>query len=498
MEQLSIEALKKRKNVRTIAIQNDIANEMETLKAAKKYTLASPLAVWNPYQTMANSLYLAFELKEDQQLTYTIQAAGYPDFSKTAKQTNDGFLLLGFIPSIENILTLQIKEASGAVVEEQTFSVTAPDYDYTTLQLKKTTGTSKAELSDGLFALIGAGDGHTFLFDNSGVIRGDILTSSYRADRLIQMDDQFLFANANNQLVRMNALGKFEAFYDLAGYELHHDFCLANENTLLILASKKDRDTVEDIILTLDVTTGEYSELIDMKDLLSDYVKGLKTEGAEEVSALDWLHANSIQAINGDQLILSSRETSSIIKISSIYTKPVLEYIIGEKDVWANTAYTELLLTQIGDFPNSGGQHSVNYLTDEKLEDGQYYLYFYNNNLWWYASNPDYTGNIPAGTGEKKSGETSKYYKYLVNEQKGTYELVDSFDLPYSSIVSNVQSVADHFVINSGYNVHLAEEYTEDGELITSIDYSKLLDETEKTLGYRVFKYSFADFWFIK
>ncbi|MFK4566925.1 aryl-sulfate sulfotransferase [Enterococcus sp. UD-01] len=496
LEQLSVETLKERKNVRTLATQNDITNELETLKEAKEYSFAKPLAVWNPYQTIANSLYLAFELEEGQQLTYTIQADGYADFSKTAKQTDGGFLLLGFIPSTENILTLQIKDATDSVVKEQIFSVVAPDYEYTTLQLKKASGTSDTQLSNGLFALIGAGNGHTFLFDNSGVIRGDILTNSYRTDRIIQIDDQLLFANTNNQIVRMNALGKFEALYKLSGYELHHDFCLANENSLLILASKKNRDTVEDIVLTLDLTTGECKELIDMKDLLFDYVSDLETEDQDEDNTLDWLHANSIQVIDENQLILSSRETSSIIKINNVYTEPTLEYIIGEEDVWTNTTYKDHLLTQVGNFPNSGGQHSVNYLADDKLKDGQYYLYFYNNNLWWYASNPDYTGSIPTGTGEKESGEKSKYYKYLIDEEKGTYELVDSFDLPYSSIVSNVQSIADHLVINSGYNVHLAEEYTQDGELITSFDYSELLDETEKNLGYRVFKYSFDDFWF--
>ena len=32
-------------------------------------------------------------------------------------------------------------------------------------------------------------------------------------------------------------------------------------------------------------------------------------------------------------------------------------------------------------------------------------------------------------------GKNSKYYKYLVDENEGTFELVDSFKVPYSGYV---------------------------------------------------------------
>lgn len=48
---------------------------------------------------------------------------------------------------------------------------------------------------------------------------------------------------------------------------------------------------------------------------------------------LDWMHINTIQWMGGGQVLLSSRETSSIIKISDIYSAPAVEYIISDPAV---------------------------------------------------------------------------------------------------------------------------------------------------------------------
>ena len=491
---LTVQQLTAQETMQTAEAQQQVSEELATLTTEKDYTLSQPLAVWNPYGTVANSLYLSFEMEEGHQLSYTISAPGYEDFSKTAQQTAGAYLLIGFIPSVENTLTLTITDADQAVVTQQSYAVTPPDYPFETLQLQQTQGTTSEELGDGLYALIGAGTGHTFLFDNSGVIRADLLTSGYRADRIVETAGGLILANSNNQIVRLTPLGQLEWFYELSGYELHHDFALVDDATLLVLASKVGAATKEDQILRLDLESGEFSTLVDMTELLSEYVNIANTSDNED---WDWLHLNTIDLINEDEVVVSSRETSAIIKISNVYSDPTLDYLVGEEDIWADTSYSEKVLTQVGEFPNSGGQHSVTYQASDSLAEGQYYQYFYNNNVWWHASNPEYDGSIPEGTGDKEEGDKSMYYKYLVDETAGTYELVQSIDLPYSSIVSNVQQIGDdRLIINSGYNVHLVEEYTTDGTLIASFDYSDLLQETGMELGYRAFKLSFTNFWF--
>ncbi len=82
-------------------------------------------------------------------------------------------------------------------------------------------------------------------------------------------------------------------------------------------------------------------------------------------------------------------------------------------------------------------------------------------------------------------------YRYLINENDGTYELVDSFEVPYSSIVSNVSygPNSTNYVVNSGIS-NVFGEYDEDGVLIREFSY----DCTLQT--YRVFKLDFVGFWF--
>lgn len=92
------------------------------------------------------------------------------------------------------------------------------------------------------------------------------------------------------------------------------------------------------------------------------------------------MHINALQLVDKDSLIISSRETSTIIKINSIYDSPTVDYMIGSPLFWQESGYDEFLLTQIGDFSLNAGQHCVTYQQDDKLADGQYYLYFYNNN----------------------------------------------------------------------------------------------------------------------
>ncbi len=66
------------------------------------------------------------------------------------------------------------------------------------------------------------------------------------------------------------------------------------------------------------------------------------------------MHINTIQYIGNGSVLLSSRETSTIIKVDNIYDGPVVSYMIGEKDFWKDTSYVSLLLNKKGDFYNTG------------------------------------------------------------------------------------------------------------------------------------------------
>ena len=138
------------------------------------------------------------------------------------------------------------------------------------------------------------------------------------------------------------------------------------------------------------------------------------------------------------------------------------------------------------------GQHCVTYVEDNSLPQGQYYLYLYNNNLAVSTTQSDYDwkndSNYSNTYYSLKKG-TSYYYKYLVDENTRTVDLVSSIPVAYSGYVSSVQELDGNVIIDSGIAISWSE-YSQDRTLL----------RTFKTTGgkfvYRVFKYDYLDYWF--
>ena len=108
------------------------------------------------------------------------------------------------------------------------------------------------------------------------------------------------------------------------------------------------------------------------------------------------------------------------------------------------------------------------------------------------SSRDDFQVEVPeeVGTANMEDGVNSHVYYYLVDETAGTFTLVDSFDVPYSSLVSNAKWMGDTYVVNNG--VHQCyEEYDQQGNLIRQYKYTCTAN------GYRVMKDSFEGFWFL-
>ena len=81
-------------------------------------------------------------------------------------------------------------------------------------------------------------------------------------------------------------------------------------------------------------------------------------------------------------------------------------------------------------------------------------------------------------------------FVYRIDTNAGTVELVESFPVPYSSIVSNSTLNTDigHWTVNSGVAMVFGE-YDADGVLIRQYSYDCTMQ------GYRTFKYDYKGFW---
>lgn len=479
--------------------QQKIADELEKKKESQEYTLSNMLIEYNPFGTNTQSLYVYFETDSAVKVSYTIHVKedDIADFSRNVYQDEEyqkehEFQVIGLIPDTENTITFYITNEDGSTDTKEIVYEMGSLYGEEAVQLDTDVKQSADKLEDGLYVVLGNDSpsmDFMYYYDNNGVLRGEVPLLGYRSHRLIFDENSMYYSISEKKMAQVNRLGQVTKVYDLGNYKLHHDYVFDENGNMLILATDTTQDSVEDIVLKLDVNSGEVTEVLDLGDLFGEYKKTCVKNSSDE---LDWMHINTIQYIGNGSVLLSSRETSTIIKVDNIYDGPVVSYIIGEKDFWKDTSYVSLLLNKKGDFTIQGGQHTITYETDESLSDGQYYLYMFDNNIGISETRPDYDwSSIGLKVSSAVDGKNSKYYKYLVDENEGTFELVDSFKVPYSGYVSSAQETGDNVLVDSGLKGTFTEYDVDHKAIVTyKMDYEKFI--------YRVFKYKFDGFYFEK
>lgn len=503
-EQIHVVDNKKDVSMWNTDLQNTI--EKKIAKEAKKATFDDPFIIYNPYGTNTCAVNVYYTTKEASSMEYTISVDedGIPEFTRTAYNGQETgttktheYQIIGLIPNEVNTVTMRSKNSEGEVVDEYTFTITMKGLvTDSQSKLEITEGDSTQEISEGLYAVLGhdkAYNANVYIYDNDGIIRSELPLRGYRSDRILFIDDTMVYSYDFNKLVFVNRLGKIVRKINLGNYELHHDFEYDEiNNTILLLANELGTDTIEDVIIRVDLEDGAVTKLVDMKDLMPE-AKGMAVEPEEGNTyggdELDWIHLNTLDIIDGKDLILSSREYSTIIRLNNVYEQPEIAYFISDETVWNGTVYEDYMLDKVGDFVSQAGQHTVTYFEDPSLPDNQYYLYMFNNNYKGARTRPDFDWSAYVGAGTYSKGDNSYLYQYLVDEENGTYELVKKVALPYSSIVSSTQYYKENLVTSSGMS-HCFNEYDSEGKLIREYKYS-----AEK-YAYRVLKYSFDSFWF--
>ena len=496
-------------------VQNQIAAALEHAKSNKPesgWTAETPLAILSPFGTGGNDLYLYFETLFPTQVTYTIHVddAKIPDYTVTASngigaekyaKTHE-FLMIGLVPGYTNHVTMTMIGSHGKTRRIVTFDITLPEprSKYPVI-LEHTDGESTAPMTDGLFSMMRTDGymGYSFFFDNNGIMRHEMILEGFGTDRYLYVENDIITCVSVSKLARINPLGKVERTYPLDGYHLHHDICLAQEGKVMALVTKLESKTVEDVLIEVDLSTGAVTELLDFSVFMHDYVQNFSRPISVTddffwwIGKWDWLHLNTLQySEQEDCIMVSSRETSTIIKIKNIHTAPAIDWFIGNPAFWEGTGYEKYCLTKRGDFVYQYGQHTVEY-HDTKEKNGVYYLRTYNNNFWSLNSR-DFDLEVERTVSRSLSGEPddlSWVYIYEIDETAGTFSLHDAFAVPYSSIVSNAQPFGStgNWIVNSGAG-KVFGEYDASGKLIRQFQFICNMN------GYRTFKFQTNGFWF--
>lgn len=500
---------KKITDIYTQAFQDNINEEIQKLKK-NKYTIDKPLAIANPYCTITNGLYLYFTTPEKVQIQYTVTSEKYHSFKQVIYENKDNNLstvheisLIGIIPDAKNTIKLTVLDKNGKSQNSIQFDYDAPSklgkYDDVQVKIKK--GESKQKLSNGLYVILGNDlknnnhDGIRFLsmYDNHGVLRCEIPITEYRSNNILYDDNGMYFSVDHSNIVRMDKTGYINHIYSTKPYEQHHDCIFGTNNDLLVLGKDPGAKTTEDLVLDIDLKNGKVKKLIDLKDYFPNYYK--ITSLPKGQSQIDWMHLNSLTITDDGKLLVSSRETSTVIAFDNFYSdNRKVDYMLGSDNFWAGTGYENLLFTAEGEFSLHSGQHNITYIKDTSLKDGAFYLNLYNNNSTISTTRPDY--DWLQDDNYKDTGVTSKptaysyYYKYLVDENTRKYKLIKKIAVPYSAYVSSIQDLDNGNVLIDSGSAMSAYEYDKNNKLIQSITVSG----TKWT--YRIFKKDFKGFWF--
>ena len=346
------------KEIYTTEYQEAVKKRLETAKESGTYTTEKMLVEQNPFGTNTLSLYVYFATEEPVSVSYVVSVpdSEIADFGGKVNQeetytTEHEFQVIGLIPDMENTITFTLEAEDGTITTASCKYKMGSLAGEEEVQLKQTAGqtdvSSQISLPDsGLYVILGNDSDDVdfmYYYDENGTIRGEVPLIGYRSHRLVFENDRMYYSISETKIAAVNELGMVEQVYDLGNYQLHHDYVFDDDGNLLILATDTGKQTVEDCVLKLNPSTGEVSCILDLEDLLGDYKESLGMDQEEE---LDWIHINTIQWMGEDSILLSSRETSTIIKVQNLSTTPEIGYMMGEESFWEGTGYENLLLTK--------------------------------------------------------------------------------------------------------------------------------------------------------
>ena len=498
--------------------QAAIKDQLDAEYAAGSYDETTPFVKADPFGTDALSCYVRFATADPVTVSYEVagrkktgDAPKVAAFSRTPRggdtpATEHEFKIIGLIPNHKNTVTLTCTAQDGSS-RTSTFTVkTSALKGEEEERLAVTAGESNTPLADGFFTILGNDSSRLdfmYLYDNAGQIRGEVPIIGYRSHRLLfPGDGSIIMSVSTTKMAQISAIGQVVNVWSTGDYELHHDYAFDDDGNLLVLAShagseadldvdraaaKKDegeRVNVEDLIIKIDVTTGDVSLVADLGDIFPDLKANAKVA---QDGDLDWIHINTIQWLGGGTVLLSSRETSTVIKLTDIYGMPTVDWLMGSPDFWAGSGFEDKLLQAQGDFSLNAGQHSVTYLPSfDTATTGRYQVLLYDNNFGAAESYPKFDwGKLGAAVVTDYSKGTHSFGRiFTVDETARTYELEEQIAVPFSGYVSSAQRVgsSNSMLVASGQAKTFAE-YDRYGLPIATYEM-----EAEKYI-YRAYKY---------
>lgn len=409
------------------------------------YTLDQPNIILDPYEISPLTALIIFETEEEVAPTVTI--VGKDELSTFTHEFESNTVhylpIYGLYADSENEIIIEYGDVSKII----TIKTEALPDDFV---LPTSVTADKDELSNDLYFFTPSSSGYTCAYDVNGDVRWYL--TNYALWEINRLDNGHLMVSTErlinspyymSGLYEMNLLGKIYKEISLEG-GYHHDYFEMPNGNLLVASDEfyNDSGTVEDVVVEVDINTGDIVKTFDLKDILN-----MEDGKSENWTSYDWFHNNSVwydEATNS--ITLSGRHQDAVINID--YETGELNWIIGDPTNWSEE-YQKYFFTPVGDdFEWQWSQHAA-MITPEG------YVFLLDN------------GNNKSKIKEEYVPASESYTRgvmYKIDTDHMTIEQVWEYGKErgsefYSPYISDVDYLGrDHYIVHSGGIVYVDGE----------------------------------------
>ena len=421
-----------------------VENQEELEKEFKSdgYTIDNPNIIVNPYEISPLTALVIFETEsevapvvtiigKDENTTFTHEFDAntvhyLPIYGLYAGRDNEIIIEYG---DVEKRITITTEE-----LPEDFILPTSVEAD-------------KESLENDLYFFSPSSGGYTSAYDVNGDVRWYLtINALWEINRLsnghLMVSTERLVNSPYYMtgMYEMDLLGKIYKEISLEG-GYHHDYFEMPNGNLLVASDdfNSGSGTVEDVIVEVDINTGDIVKSWDLKDVLN------REDGkSENWVEYDWFHNNSVwydEATNS--ITLSGRHQDAVINID--YDTGDLNWIIGDPTNWSEE-YQKYFFTPVGDdFEWQWSQHAA-MITPEG------YVFILDN------------GNNKSKIKEEYVPASESYTRgvmYKIDTDNMTIEKIwgygkergSEFYSPYISDVDYLEE--DHYIVHSGGIVYV-------------------------------------------
>ncbi len=324
----------------TVATQNKIDEE---ILSDTNYTFEEPKVILDPYGISPLTALVVFETTDLTTPTITVHGNDeHSTFTNTFKPSKLHIIpVYGLYANSDNKVDITI---NGETTTLNIQTDPLPD----DLSLPTEVKANKDELNNDLYFTTPSSTGYTAAYDVNGDVRW-YLTANYvweinrleNGNLLLSNEDLINPPYYTSGLLEMDLTGKIYFEYLLPG-GYHHDAVELPNGNLLVASDNFSHDTVEDVIVEIDRSTGEIVKEIDLKTILPT------DEGkSEDWINYDWFHNNSVWYDElTNSITLSGRHQDIVLNID--YDTNEINWIIGDKNNW-DSKYHKYFFTSTDD-----------------------------------------------------------------------------------------------------------------------------------------------------